>query len=115
MDITPSSLSARIALAKYLKDAVDDFQSILTEDQRTELRRSNFSPDTHAVLMFTAQLDYSSRSMNGRSIASRLYSVLQSVREFSAIVGTFTSPDPEIPALIWGSVKLTMEVRIGNK
>jgi hypothetical protein len=62
------------------------------------------------VLVFTAQLD-SSQQRRGRSIATRLHSVLQSVREFSAVVDTFISSNPEIAALIWGSVKLTIQVR----
>jgi hypothetical protein len=113
MALIPSSPSAGVpvAPAKYLEDAVDDFQSILTDDQRTRLQKIKTIPDADAVLMFTAQLDYSSRSRKGRSIATRLHSVLQSVREFSAIIDTFVSSHPEIAALVWGSVRLTMEVR----
>jgi ATP phosphoribosyltransferase len=114
MALIRSSPSAAVPTtpAKYLEDAVADFQSILTTDQRTRLREIKIVPDADAVLMFTAQLDYSSRSRKGRSIASRLHSVLQSVREFSAIVDTFVSSHPEIAALVWGSVKLTMEVNM---
>jgi hypothetical protein len=95
-----------------LKDAIQDFQSILSNEQRAKLQQIKTIPDPDAVLTFTAQLDYSNRSRKGRSIASRLHSVLQSVREFSAIVDTFVSSHPEIAGLVWGSIKLTMLVSL---
>lgn len=96
--------------AKQLNEAVDDFQRILTDDQRTALKNIKSIPDADAVLVFTAQLD-STQQRRGRSIATRLHSVLESVREFSAVIDTFVSSNPEIAALIWGSVKLTIQVR----
>ncbi|KAH6621545.1 hypothetical protein B0J18DRAFT_229731 [Chaetomium sp. MPI-SDFR-AT-0129] len=107
-----ASQPSRVSLspAKQLNEAVDDFQRILTEDQRTELKNIKSIPDADAVLVFTAQLDLSQRR-RGRSIATRLHSVLQSVREFSAVIDTFVSSHPEIAALVWGSVKLTIQVR----
>jgi len=96
--------------AKQLNDAVEDFQKILTEDQRTKLKEIKSIPDADAVLVFTAELDYSRQDRKGRSIATRLHSVLQSVRDFSAVIDTFVSSNPEIAALVWGSVKLTIQV-----
>ena len=103
--------STRPLPEKQLIEAIDDFQGILTDDQRTALKTIKTIPDADAVLVFTAELDYSSRHSKGRSIATRLHSVLQSVREFSAVIDTFVSSNPEIAALIWGSVKLTIQVR----
>jgi len=103
--------SPQLLPEKKLIEAIDDFQGILTEDQRTALKKIKSIPDADAVLVFTAELDYSSRHSKGRSIATRLHSVLQSVREFSAVIDTFVSSNPEIAALIWGSVKLTIQVR----
>ncbi len=110
MALTLASQSSGVPLSQ-LKEAVDDFQRILTEDQRTALKNIKSIPDADAVLVFTAQLD-SSQHRRGRSIATRLHSVLQSVREFSAVIDTFVSSNPEIAALIWGSVKLTIQVRL---
>ena len=112
MALTLASQSSGMPLlpAKQLNEAVDDFQSILTDDQRTALKKIKSIPDADAVLVFTAQLD-SSQNRRGRSIATRLHSVLQSVREFSAVIDTFVSSHPEIAALVWGSVKLTIQVR----
>lgn len=112
MALTLASQSSGVPLspAEQLNEAVDDFQKILTEDQRTSLKNIKSIPDADAVLVFTAQLD-SSQQRRGRSIATRLHSVLQSVREFSAVIDTFVSSKPEIAALVWGSVKLTVQVR----
>ncbi|RYP43678.1 hypothetical protein DL768_009779 [Monosporascus sp. mg162] len=110
MALVPKTSSSRAPIGpeQALKDAIQDFQSILSNDQRTSLQKIKTVPDADAVITFTAQLDYSNRSRKGRSIASRLHSVLQSVREFSTIVDTFVSSHPDIAALVWGSIKLTM-------
>jgi hypothetical protein len=103
--------SAALLPEEQLHEALEDFQKILTEDQRAALKEIKSIPDADAVLVFTAKLDSSSQQRKGRSIATRLYSVLQSVRDFSAVIDTFVSSNPETAALIWGSVKLTIQVR----
>ncbi|KAK1750001.1 ankyrin repeat-containing domain protein, partial [Echria macrotheca] len=110
MILPPQSSATPVSPERQLNQAVDEFQSILTENQRTALKKIKSVPDADAVLVFTAELDYSSRPRKGRSIATRLHSVLQSVREFSAVIDTFVSSNPEIAALIWGSVKLTIQL-----
>ncbi|KAF4332948.1 ankyrin repeat [Fusarium beomiforme] len=113
MALVALSSSARSPIApeksgKSLEDAIQAFESVLTDDERTKLRHIKAIPDAGAVMTFTAQLDDSNRSRKGRSIASRLHSVLQSVGEFSAFVNTLVSSHPELAALVWGSVQLTM-------
>lgn len=98
--------------AQALWGAILDFQRTLTDDQRRELKSIKAVPDADAVLIFTAELDSLNRNRKGRSIASRLYSVLQSVRDFSAVVETFHSTHLGIAPLLWGSVKLTMLVSL---
>ncbi|KAM5356809.1 hypothetical protein ACJ41O_003455 [Fusarium nematophilum] len=113
MALTLSSQALTIAPGKsdqILQDAVASFRSVLTDDQRLELDRAKSLPDTDAVLVFTAELDLRRRSQRGKSIASRLFSVLQSVRDFSSILDTMVQSNPDIAALVWGSVKLTMLV-----
>lgn len=111
--VAPSS-SARAPTdpGKSLEDAIEDFESVLTDNERTSLRHIRTIPDADAVMTFTAELDASNRSRKGRSIASRLHFVLESVREFSATIDTLVSSNPSIAALIWGSIKLTMLVSI---
>lgn len=112
--LTPSSSRASAgpdAPDKSLKEAVDDFQTILTDAQRQKLRSIACVQDAQAVLTFTAQLDRENQLKKGRGIASRLFTVLQSVQAFAAVVDTFVSSNPEIAALVWGSIKLALLVR----
>ena len=112
MALISSSCSApQIPPEQTLQEAIRDFQSILAEDQRQQLQRNEGVPDADAVLVFTAELDSRTRNRKGWNIASNLYSVLQSVRDFSAIVDTFVSSHPEIGALVWGSIRVAMLVR----
>ncbi|KAK7398515.1 hypothetical protein QQX98_012108 [Neonectria punicea] len=94
-------------LGTDLQEALRGFQSALTEDQHKELQAIQSVPDADSVLIFTAQLDAQLQKTR-KSIAPKLYPILQSVRDFSAVVETFVSSNPRIAALIWGSVKLTI-------
>ncbi|KAI0107738.1 hypothetical protein GGR51DRAFT_514909 [Nemania sp. FL0031] len=95
---------------RALEGAINEFQSVLTADELRELHNIKSVPNADAVLVFTAQLDIRNRQRTGPSIASRLYNVLQSVRDFCGVIDVFVSSRPEIAALVWGSVKLTMLV-----
>lgn len=95
--------------AEKLTKALRDFQEILTEEQRKELREINTVPDASDVLVFTARLD-AKQPGSGHSVGTRLHGVLASVRDFSAAIDTFVSAKPELAALIWGSVKVTIQV-----
>ncbi|KAH6624164.1 hypothetical protein B0J18DRAFT_409652 [Chaetomium sp. MPI-SDFR-AT-0129] len=99
---------AAIAPAEKLTKALRDFQGILTEEQRKELREIKSVPDASDVLVFTARLD-AKQTGGGRSVAARLHGVLASVRDFSAVIDTFVSAKPELAALVLGSVKVTIQ------
>ncbi len=104
----PSSSSA--TPQKTLEIAINDFQSILTGEQRRKLVKIGAVRDAQAVMIFTAQLERENQLKKGSGIASRVLSILQSVHSFSTVVDTFVSSHPEIAALVWGSIKLTMLV-----
>ncbi|KAI0548370.1 hypothetical protein F4679DRAFT_574172 [Xylaria curta] len=110
MATTSSLAAARPTVGRALQDALNDFRSVLDEEQRHELAKLKPVPDADAILVFTAQLDAIDCNRRGRSFASRLHTILLSVRSFCSIVDTFVSSHPEIAALVWGSVKLTMLV-----
>ncbi|KAI0975505.1 hypothetical protein F4678DRAFT_456857 [Xylaria arbuscula] len=93
-----------------LQNALEDFQLILDPDQQASLSSIKSVPDVDSILVFTAQLDLANRHRKGRSIGSRLYTVLSSVRNFCAVFDVYVSSHPEIAALVWGSVKLTMQI-----
>ncbi|KAM3438042.1 hypothetical protein MY4824_003489 [Beauveria thailandica] len=112
MEITAPSTSAGTSPNPQasLQSAIEEFQSILTDEQRHKLRIIGTIRDAQSVMIFTAQLEHENRSAGRPGVSSRLSTVLQSVQAFSGVVGTFVSAHPEIAALVWGSVKLTMLV-----
>ncbi|KAJ1335026.1 ankyrin repeat domain-containing protein 50 [Microdochium nivale] len=115
-----SSALGPTAVHGSLEQAIAGFQAALTDAQRQELqamKRNDGLPDSDAVLIFTAGLDSINRKKGGKSTATRLHSFLSSVGDFCSIltggkpcniVDTYVSSHPEIAALVWGSVKLTM-------
>ncbi|RDA94367.1 hypothetical protein CP533_3768 [Ophiocordyceps camponoti-saundersi (nom. inval.)] len=112
-DFHNSSLSRTVHMniGQTLHDAMLDFQDILTPAERRGLRTMEAIPEHDAVLVFTAQLDFRNRNRRGPSIASRLYSMLQSVRDFAEVAENSTintTWQPGTAARVWGIVKLTM-------
>ncbi len=99
-------------MTKSLEIALSEFGSVLTDDERKQLQQIKAVPDVSAALVFTAKLDASNSTRRGKSIGARAYSLLQSIQQFSAIIDTFISARPDIAALVWGSVKLTVLVSL---
>ncbi|KAI1358385.1 hypothetical protein F5Y08DRAFT_321942 [Xylaria arbuscula] len=93
-----------------LQTALTQFRSALTQDQQIDLLSSNAVPDAESILGFTAGLDAENRRRKGHSVGSRVYTVLRSVRDFCDVIGTFVSSNPQIAALVWGSIRLTMQI-----
>lgn len=106
----PSTNNNNGSVTTSLEIALSEFGSALTDDERKQLQQIKGVPDASAALVFTAKLDASNSTRRGKSIGARAYSMLQSVQQFSAIVDTFISAHPDIAALVWGSVKLTILV-----
>ncbi|KAH9207096.1 hypothetical protein DL95DRAFT_484257, partial [Leptodontidium sp. 2 PMI_412] len=96
------------SVTKSLEIALSEFGSVLTDNERKQLQQIKGVPDAAAALVFTAKLDASNSTRRGKSIGARAYSMLQSIQQFSTIVETFVSSHPDIAALVWGSVKLTI-------
>lgn len=96
--------------AQSLRDAVNEFRNVLDEEKRRELDKSKHVPNANDIFVFTARLDGLDPNRRGRSFSSRLLTILSAVRNFCSIADTFVSAHPEIAALVWGSVKLTMMV-----
>lgn len=95
-----------------LQDATQEFQSVLDDDQRQELLKIKQDPvpDAEAILVFTARLDSINQHRKGQSFGSRLHKFLSTIRDFCGVIDTYVSAHPEIAALVWASMKLTMSV-----
>ncbi|RYP70812.1 hypothetical protein DL771_005187 [Monosporascus sp. 5C6A] len=94
MEVVSSLTTARPVADEALQRALHEFKSILTDEQRRELHGTAAVPDADSVLIFTAQLDNKNRK--GRSVGSRLHTVLLAVQNFCSVVNTFVSSHPEI-------------------
>ncbi|KAF8867309.1 hypothetical protein BDZ45DRAFT_795029 [Acephala macrosclerotiorum] len=107
---TPRTGNTNGPVTNSLEIALSEFGSVLTDDERKQLQQLKAVPDASAALVFTAKLDATNSTRRGKSIGARTYSMLQSIQQFSTIVDTFISARPDIAALVWGSVKLTVLV-----
>ncbi|MCJ1377484.1 hypothetical protein MMC17_000579 [Xylographa soralifera] len=92
-----------------LSIALDDFRSILTEEQRTRFVTTP-TPDANAAVRLATEIDRENVNRTGRCLGVRLLTFLESVNKFSNIVDTFVSTNPQIAGLVWGSIKLTLLV-----
>ncbi|XEV07368.1 hypothetical protein FSHL1_012655 [Fusarium sambucinum] len=91
-----------------LETAVAQFQACLRDDERVRLQSLKATPhDIQGVIVFTAELDRSDPTRRGKSVATRLSSFLQTIQQFFPAIDAFVSSNPELAALIWGSVRLT--------
>ncbi|KAF4844111.1 putative ankyrin repeat protein R863 [Colletotrichum siamense] len=105
-----SPAASQVTPIKGLQVAVNEFRKTLNDDQRSDLDKLKGIPDADAALVFTSQLNDSATQRKSASRGSRLISVLEYVRDSSVIIDTFVSSHPEIAALVWGSIKLTIQV-----
>ncbi|KAH7153876.1 hypothetical protein DER46DRAFT_637977 [Fusarium sp. MPI-SDFR-AT-0072] len=105
-DCTQSDRSVAIT---ELENAVAHFQATLTDDDRKRLQGlKNLPHDAQSIIVFTAELDMrQGGNRRGKSIASRLTSFLQIIQQFTPVIDTYIQSNPDISALIWGSIKLT--------
>ncbi|KAF4336873.1 hypothetical protein FBEOM_9253 [Fusarium beomiforme] len=100
-----------VATVKELEKTIAGFQAILTDKDRKELQKlKTTSHDSQSIITFTAELDRLDKNRRGKSVASRLASFLQTIEQFTPIVDTYIQSNPDISALIWGSIKLTFMV-----
>jgi hypothetical protein len=93
-----------------LVTAINQFQAELKPSEKARLLAHNSKPDATSILTFTAEIDSINAHRRSRCVSSRLFGVLQSVQDFSAIADTFVSAHPEIAALVWGCVKFAIIV-----
>ncbi|KAF5987680.1 hypothetical protein FBULB1_1837 [Fusarium bulbicola] len=116
MDLMQSSQAVTSSIPKkgdrILQNAIDSFRTVLTPEQLAEFECIQSVPDTDALLVFTAELDLRRQNQKGKSIASRLFPVLQAVHSFTSVIDTYVSSNPTIAALVWGSVKMTMMIML---
>jgi len=95
-----------------LEQALSEFESILTEEQKTELRSYRGTlPSATAAMILTAEIDRKNSRRRSRCVGPRLTNLLECVQRFSSIVDTFVSGSQSVIAgLVWGGVKIALLV-----
>lgn len=101
---------AAVATTDALDVALKSFQNALEPEQKRTLEAIKAIPDAHAVTEFTYQLDQENAKRKSRCVAARISPVLEAIQQFSGIIETFVSSHPQIAALVWGSIKLVLQV-----
>ncbi|KAF4445749.1 hypothetical protein F53441_10498 [Fusarium austroafricanum] len=100
----PSKANVTEAVTE-LETAVASFQARLSDGERTRLQGLKSTPhDIQAVIMFTAELDRTDPKRRGKSLGTRVSSFLQTIQQFFPAIDVFVSSNPELAALIWGSI-----------
>ncbi|THX16596.1 hypothetical protein D6D13_01137 [Aureobasidium pullulans] len=102
--------AAAVTTTDALDDALRSFQDSLDPEQKTKFQIIKAVPDAHAVAEFTHQLDQENAKRQSRCVSARISPLLESIQQFSGIVETFVSSHPQIAALIWGSIKLVLQI-----
>ena len=89
--------------------AIRDYEKILSDEERIQLRLEG-SPDATAAIDLTNLIDRQCSNRRSKCMGPRLITFLESIQQFSQVVDTFVSSHPEVAALVWGGVKLTLLV-----
>ena len=100
-------LKPEIKLAR----ALHDFETILSDEDRSQLHSQGL-PDATAAINFTTVIDRQCSSRRSQCMGPRLITFLESIQQFSQVVDTFVSSHPEFAALVWGGVRFALLVRL---
>ena len=94
-----------------LVQALNDYEAILSDEDKTQLH-SQGAPDVMAALNLATAIDAKNTNHRRQCMGPRLITFLESVQRFSSVIDTFVSSHPNIAALVWGGLKLTLLVLI---
>ncbi|KAK6526134.1 hypothetical protein TWF281_011170 [Arthrobotrys megalospora] len=91
-----------------LTAALDDFRSQLDPADQASLSQTS-QPDAAAVTEFSAK--FNTRSNLGRKrLGDKIQPFLLFIQSFGDVVGIYIQSDPRVAALVWGSVKLVVQL-----
>ena len=108
-------MALRLANAAPLKpeieltQALQDYERILSDEDRRQLHSQGL-PDATAAINLTTHIDGNCSSRRRQCMGPRLITFLESIQQFSQVVDVSVSSHPEVAALVWGGVKLALLV-----
>jgi hypothetical protein len=100
----------RLSSSKALSSAVYEFQASLNDERKAQLLALSSVPREIDVLTFTAELDRANAARKRRGVASRFCTILESIQQYSAVMDTYSQVKADTTSLVWGSVKLCIQV-----
>ncbi|KAL0633009.1 hypothetical protein Q9L58_008115 [Maublancomyces gigas] len=89
-----------------LEQALANFHCILTPEELSNLPVT--SPDALSMVKLTAEIDAKGKNRTLRRCGSYFDSLLESIMLYSGVADTLVSSNPQIAALVWGSVKIVI-------
>ena len=95
--------------ATVISEALSDYETVLSDEEKIQLH-SHGPPDAMAAINLATRIDEENTTHRRRCMGPRLITILESVQQFSTVVDTFVSSNPNIAALVWGGLKLTLLV-----
>jgi ankyrin repeat domain-containing protein 50 len=106
--------AAPLKPAIRLAQTISEFQAVLSDDQKAELRmiRAGQPPSVSDVMKVTASIDReNSRRTSRRCVGPRLINILGSVQQFSTVVDVIIGGSQNLLAsAIWGTLKMTLQL-----
>ena len=104
--------TAKVEPDVELDQALQDYEAILTDEQKIQMRSSTGIPSATAAITLTIDIDRENSSRRSRCVGARLMTLLESVQQFTTVIDTFVSSNPHMAGLIWGGVKVALLVMI---
>lgn len=92
-----------------LTEALDDYGKILSDEERKQFYAQG-APDATAAINLATLIDGECNRRRRQCMGPRLITFLESVQQFSGVVDTFVSSHPAIAALVWGGVKIALQI-----
>ena len=93
-----------------LQSALDAFRTALPANERTAFDQQNQRPDAEDVFAFVTRIDIQNQHHKRRCVTTRLCTFLLAVQDFTSVIDTFVSANPKYAALVWGGIKLTLQL-----
>lgn len=104
---TPLTISSSASQRK-LQQALQEFHAVLTPEDIPTL--SNTPLSTESILGVVSEVDGKGKKRKLRRFVSAFEPLLDFIQRYSTAVETIVSSNPQIAALVWGSVKVVIIV-----
>jgi ankyrin repeat domain-containing protein 50 len=94
--------------AADLRTALDDFNNVLTDEERVRYRNLSVQPAAEHVIQFIKDLDKNAEQMDKRNIGVRVGQFAVSAARFFSVADTVAGYNAEIGSLVWGGLKFSL-------